>query len=65
MWAQDEWMQEHVVKTNKPEGAGESDAAGDASATKAKTEISTNPRVFMEIEINGASAGRIEILVRS
>lgn len=60
MWAQDAWLQEHALKS--VESAPLEDEKADSD--KPRTEIKPNPRVYLDIEINGNPVGRIEILVR-
>ena len=73
VWSEDSWLREHALKSvesgpvadggadgGKPDGA----ADGESAAKRPKIEIKQNPRVFLDITIDGAEAGRIEIQVR-
>ena len=75
MWTEDWWLREYALKSEvsdvvpDSEGAGGDGADGGAPneqvAKRPKIEIKQNPRVFLDISIDGHEAGRIEIQLRA
>jgi len=58
VWSDDSWLKEHSLKSVDSE-VGDARADAERASKKPKMEITTNPRVYFDIEIAGKPEGRL------
>ncbi|OMH80323.1 Peptidyl-prolyl cis-trans isomerase E [Zancudomyces culisetae] len=61
VWDDEEWIKKHAFGRDGPEG----EQAKDNSITGGKNSDITNPRLFLEVSVDGKPAGRIELVLRA